>query len=126
MVRRPSGPGAPDGPPEEPDGTPAAPVARRPTMRDVADAAGVGLATVSRVVNGEPNVNAATADRVSAVVERLGYRPNELAAHLKRAVENGLTKEELSEAITHLAFYGGFPSAISASAIAAETLGSLD
>ena len=54
------------------------------------------------------------------------YRPEQLAAHLVRAVENGVTKEELSEAITHLAFYGGFPAAISASAIASDTLGALD
>ncbi len=53
------------------------------------------------------------------------YRPEQLRAHLVRALENGVTKEELSEAITHLAFYGGFPSAISASAIAHETLGDL-
>jgi 4-carboxymuconolactone decarboxylase len=53
------------------------------------------------------------------------YRPGELGAHLQRAVANGLTKEELSEAITHLAFYGGFPAAISASVIANETLGPL-
>ena len=54
------------------------------------------------------------------------YRPEQLAAHLVRAVENGVTKEELSEEITHLAFYGGFPAAISASAIASDTLGALD
>ena len=54
------------------------------------------------------------------------YRPEQLAAHLIRARDNGVTKEELSEAITHLAFYGGFPAAISASAIAHDTLGALD
>jgi 4-carboxymuconolactone decarboxylase len=54
------------------------------------------------------------------------YRPEQLAAHLIRARDNGVTKEELSEAITHLAFYGGFPTAISASAIAHEALGALD
>ncbi len=50
-------------------------------------------------------------------------RPNELAAHLHRALDNGLSPAELSAAITHLAFYAGFPAAIDASAIAAETLG---
>jgi 4-carboxymuconolactone decarboxylase len=54
------------------------------------------------------------------------HRPEELAAHLVRARENGVTKKELSEAITHLAFYGGFPAGISASAIAHDTLGALD
>jgi 4-carboxymuconolactone decarboxylase len=49
-----------------------------------------------------------------------------LAAHLVRARENGVTKQELSELISHLAFYGGFPAAITASAIAHEKLGALD
>jgi 4-carboxymuconolactone decarboxylase len=50
------------------------------------------------------------------------YRPEELPAHLRRAVDNGLTNGEISAVITHCAFYGGFPAAISASMIAAETL----
>lgn len=54
------------------------------------------------------------------------YRPGELGAHLRRAVANGVSKDELSEVITHLAFYGGFPAAISASVIAKETLGALE
>jgi 4-carboxymuconolactone decarboxylase len=41
---------------------------------------------------------------------------------LRRAVNNGVTSEELSAAITHLAFYAGFPAAISASAVAQATL----
>ena len=60
---------------------------------------------------------------VSALVAM--YRPEELAAHLRRAVENGVTKDELSATFTHLGFYAGFPAAITASAIAAETLGVL-
>jgi 4-carboxymuconolactone decarboxylase len=43
---------------------------------------------------------------------------NELPAHLRRGIANGLTKTELSAAITHLAFYAGFPAAITASACA--------
>ncbi|HEX4177380.1 MAG TPA: carboxymuconolactone decarboxylase family protein [Rhizomicrobium sp.] len=46
------------------------------------------------------------------------YRVNELPFHLKRAQENGVTREELVEAITHLAFYSGWPTASSAIAIA--------
>jgi 4-carboxymuconolactone decarboxylase len=42
------------------------------------------------------------------------YRTNELPFHIKRAVENGVTKDELIEAITHLAFYAGWPPAMSA------------
>jgi 4-carboxymuconolactone decarboxylase len=42
------------------------------------------------------------------------YRTNELPFHLKRAIENGVTKDELIEAITHLAFYAGWPPAMTA------------
>lgn len=42
------------------------------------------------------------------------YRGNELPSHLKRALENGVTKDELIELITHLAFYAGWPNAMSA------------
>jgi 4-carboxymuconolactone decarboxylase len=46
------------------------------------------------------------------------YRTNELPFHLKRALENGVTREELAELITHLAFYAGWPTASSAVTIA--------
>jgi 4-carboxymuconolactone decarboxylase len=47
-----------------------------------------------------------------------GYRINELPFHLGRAIENGVTKSELIELITHLAFYCGWPAASTAIAIA--------
>jgi 4-carboxymuconolactone decarboxylase len=46
------------------------------------------------------------------------YRTNELPFHLKKALENRVTKDELIELITHLAFYSGWPTANSAVAIA--------
>ena len=46
------------------------------------------------------------------------YRVNELPFHLKFALENGVTREELIEAITHLAFYAGWPTASTAIGIA--------
>jgi 4-carboxymuconolactone decarboxylase len=46
------------------------------------------------------------------------YRINELPFHLKRALENGVTRDELIELITHLAFYSGWPTASSAVHIA--------
>ena len=46
----------------------------------------------------------------------------EALAHLRRGVANGLTVDEISALITHVAFYGGFPAAVSASMIAADTL----
>lgn len=47
-------------------------------------------------------------------------RPDQLRFHLGYAVENGMKKEELIEVITHLAFYAGWPSAISAVMVAKE------
>jgi 4-carboxymuconolactone decarboxylase len=47
-------------------------------------------------------------------------RPDQLRSHLVRARDNGLTEAELVETITHMAFYSGWPSAVSAVAIAKE------
>jgi LacI family transcriptional regulator len=57
----------------------------RPTMRDVARLAGVGLKTVSRVVNDEPGVTPATAQRVRQAIAELGYLPDVSATSLRRA-----------------------------------------
>jgi 4-carboxymuconolactone decarboxylase len=43
-----------------------------------------------------------------------------LTGHLHRALENGVTREELIEAITHMAFYSGWPTALTAVAIAKD------
>jgi 4-carboxymuconolactone decarboxylase len=48
------------------------------------------------------------------------YRTNQLPGHLQRALDNGVTRDELIEAITHLAFYAGWPSAMTAAQIAKE------
>jgi DNA-binding LacI/PurR family transcriptional regulator len=49
---------------------------RAPVMVDVAEAAGVSSMTVSRVLNGHPNVAESTRRRVESAMQRLGYRPN--------------------------------------------------
>ncbi|GGQ86219.1 LacI family DNA-binding transcriptional regulator [Kitasatospora griseola] len=56
---------------------------RRPTLHDVAREAGVSAKTVSRVLNGDGPVAAATRERVQAVVRRLGFRPNLLARSIR-------------------------------------------
>ena len=58
-------------------------------MKDVAAAAGVGLKTVSRVVNGEAGVSEATAGRVRAVIEELGFRRNDGARLLRQGARTG-------------------------------------
>lgn len=42
------------------------------------------------------------------------YRVNEMPFHLNKALENGLTREEIIGTITHLAFYAGWPPAMTA------------
>jgi 4-carboxymuconolactone decarboxylase len=47
-------------------------------------------------------------------------RPDQLRSHLALARQNGVTETEIVEAITHLAFYAGWPNAVSAVAVARE------
>ncbi len=47
-------------------------------------------------------------------------RTEQLPFHLRRALENGVTRDELVELITHLAFYSGWPTAMSAMGLAKE------
>ena len=54
-------------------------------MKDVATLAGVGTKTVSRVINGEPDVSAATIERVRAAAAQLQYQPDMHAGNLRRS-----------------------------------------
>ena len=56
---------------------------------------------------------------VVATLIALG-REKQLVGHLERALQNGLTKTELSEVITHLAFYAGWPAAMTAALVAKD------
>jgi 4-carboxymuconolactone decarboxylase len=47
-------------------------------------------------------------------------RPEQLRSHLLRARDNGVTLEELSEVMTHLAFYTGWPNALTAIGVARD------
>ena len=51
---------------------------------------------------------------VTVAVLAATYRPDQLDSHLHRALANGLTRDELVEALTHLAFYAGWPSVMAA------------
>jgi 4-carboxymuconolactone decarboxylase len=61
-------------------------------------------------------------DRSLAVVATLiaTYRPEQLRGHIGRALDNGVTREEIGEIITHLAFYSGWPASMTAARIARE------
>jgi LacI family transcriptional regulator len=92
------------------DGRPA-----RPTIRDVAAAAGVSFKTVSRVVNGEAGVRPETAARVRTAIDELGFSPNELASGLRhrRAGALGLVIEDVGNP-----FYSSITRAVEAIATA--------
>ena len=59
-------------------------------------------------------------DRSLMVVAALiaSYRPEQLKGHLGRALDNGVTKEELVEVITHATFYSGWPTGVQGAVIA--------
>jgi 4-carboxymuconolactone decarboxylase len=58
---------------------------------------------------------------IAAVIA--GGAMEQLPSHLRRAAENGLTRAEIGEELTHLAFYAGWPKATAAIAAANKTLG---
>lgn len=72
---------------------------KKPTIREVAKLAHVGLMTVSRVINHHPSVRATTRRKVEAAIAQLGYQQNEAARLLKgqRARMIGLIVPDLSD-----------------------------
>ena len=49
-------------------------------------------------------------------------RTEQLKGHVARAIDNGVTKDEIVEVITHMAFYSGWPTAMTAAGVAKEVL----
>ena len=49
-------------------------------------------------------------------------RTEQLRGHVSRAIDNGVTKDEIVEIITHMAFYSGWPTAMSAAGVAKSVL----
>ena len=54
------------------------------------------------------------------------YRTDELRGHMQRALDNGVTKDELKGLITHIAFYSGWPTAVNAGRVAVDVFGDDD
>ena len=79
-----------------------------PTLVDVAREADVSLKTASRVLNNSKNVSKDKAVRVREAMQRLGYRPNELARGLKaqRSAAIGMIVPNLSDPFTANAVHG--------------------
>ena len=53
------------------------------------------------------------------------YRTDQLRGHIRRALDNGVTKEEIGEVITHMAFYSGWPTAANAVQVAKQVFDSI-
>jgi DNA-binding LacI/PurR family transcriptional regulator len=70
------------------------------TIRDVAAAAGVSTATVSKVINHSPTISQETVERVQEVIHQMGYRPNKRAqSFARRATKNILFLSELEHGV---------------------------
>ncbi len=54
------------------------------------------------------------------------HRPLQLKTHVERALDNGVTREEIAEIVTHLAYYAGWPAAMTAAQTAVDVYESLD
>lgn len=63
---------------------------KRTRIADIAAGAGVGIGTVSRVLNGSPHVRESTRDRVLEIINQTGYRPSRLAASLSRGTPGAI------------------------------------
>jgi 4-carboxymuconolactone decarboxylase len=114
------------GTPVRPQGpaTPASGAQPRPSQRAIGDFAPKLAQITDDVLYGDvwERSQLSKRDRSLVTVAALIalYRPDQLRSHLVRARDNGVTQEELIETITHMAFYAGWPNAVSAIAVARE------
>src|SRR5687767_6209002 len=95
--------------------------AGRPTLDEVAARAGVGRGTVSRVVNGSPQVSPEAREAVQRAIEELGYVPNRAARALvtQRTDSVALVVSESEERVFGEPFFAGIVRGISS--VLAET-----
>ena len=114
--------GSPSAPP--PASAPGAAAQQTPAQRLMGDIAPKLAELTDNVLFGDvwerPGLSKRDRSLVTVSALIAMNRPDQLRSHLVRAHENGLTQEELIEAITHLAFYAGWPSAVSAISVAKD------
>jgi LacI family transcriptional regulator len=92
----------------------------RATIRDVAALAGVGIKTVSRVINDESNVTTATQERVRQAIEQLNFRPHLGAGALRRGDRKSYTLGLLLDSVDN-PFFSAINRAVEAVATARNT-----
>jgi DNA-binding LacI/PurR family transcriptional regulator len=92
------------------------------TRKDIAEAAGVSPATVSRALSGSPLLPQATIERIRKVARRMGYRPNELARRLaaNRSGQVGFVVPPVTDrgGPFHLSYYSRLLDAVTQTAFA--------
>ncbi len=71
----------------------------------------------------QPELSKRDRSLITVAVLTALYRTDELRGHMQRALDNGVTEEEIKGLITHLAFYAGWPTAVNAGRVALEVLG---
>jgi 4-carboxymuconolactone decarboxylase len=71
----------------------------------------------------QPDLSKRDKRLITVAVLTARYRTDELRFHMRRALENGVAKEEIFALITHLAFYAGWPTAVNAGQVALEIIG---
>jgi 4-carboxymuconolactone decarboxylase len=71
----------------------------------------------------QPELSKRDRSLITVAVLTALYRTEELKGHMKRALDNGVTEDEIRGLITHLAFYAGWPTAVNAGRVALEVLG---
>jgi len=81
-------------------------------------------ALLNEVVYGElwerPDLSKRDRSLVTVAVAQVLYATTELRVHMGRALDHGVTQDEISEIITHVTFYSGFPTGVNAARVAAE------
>jgi 4-carboxymuconolactone decarboxylase len=57
---------------------------------------------------------------ITVAVNTALYRSDQLRSHINRALDNGVTRDEIVEVITHVAFYGGWPTGVNGAQVATD------
>lgn len=103
---------------------------RTPAQKAYGDVAPQLAELSDRVLFGEvwerPGLSPRDRSLVTVAALVAGYRHNELPGHVGRALDNGVTREELVEAVTHPAFYCGWSAANTAVPVLREAFGKID
>ena len=93
-------------------------------VTDISDIAPHLQEITAKVVFGDiwerPELSKRDRSLITVAVLTALYRTDQLRVHLRRALDHGVTREEIGELITHIAIYSGWPTAVNAALVARE------